>query len=110
MKTLKRILGILVMAAAILAMASPVYARGWESPKVEKDALRQVASDTEIEIRAGSGIIYVTTTRNINIKIYTILGSRIADDTLSPGSYQFMVPTHGVYLIKAADLTCKIAV
>ena len=92
-------------------MASmPAYSKGWEPLKSEKGQSHRIAATSEIEIKAVRGIIYVTTSRNVNIKIFTILGSRIADDNLSPGSYQFVVPTHGVYIIKAGDLTCKVAV
>ena len=108
-KMLRKLL--MLMALLCLAAApSPVNAKGWEALKVEKAQTQRVASNSEIEIKAVRGMIYVNTTRQINIKIFTILGSRIADDTLAPGSYQFPVPAHGVYIIKAGDLTCKVAV
>lgn len=100
----------LVMAATF-AVLSPaiVLAKGWEPLKVEKSEAKHVASDSEIQIRAGGGSLFITTSRHLNIKIFTILGSQIANDTLAPGSYQFTVPAHGVYIIKAGDLTCKVA-
>lgn len=99
------------MMAVCLLLFAPVtvHARGWEPLKTEKTQGNRVVSDTEVEIRSGNGMIYVTTSKNVNIKIFTILGSRIAEDTLSPGSYQFAVPTHGVFIIKAGTLTCKVA-
>lgn len=101
-----------ITALAFIWLITPVtaFAKGWESVKPEKTQGSHVVSDTELEILAGGGMIYVSTTRNVNIKIFTILGSRIADDNLTPGTYQFAVPTHGVYIIKAGDLTCKVAV
>lgn len=101
-----------MLAAALLTLCLPVEspAKGWETVKTEKVQAQHVASDTETQIKTGGGVIYITTTRNLNVKIFTILGSRIADDTLAPGTYQFAVPTHGVYIIKAGDLTCKVAV
>lgn len=100
----------LLIALALTASASPVAAKGWETLKIEKAQAQRVASTSEIEIKAVRGVIYINTSKSVNIKIFTILGSRIADDTLAPGSYQFLVPTHGVYIIKAGDLTCKVAV
>lgn len=101
------------MAAVIFALASlpsAGYAKGWETVKAENPQAQHIASDSELEIKTGRGVIYISSTRNLNVKIFTILGSRIADDNLTPGSYQFSVPTHGVYIIKAGDLTCKVAV
>lgn len=95
---------------ACLALPAPSLAKGWESVKPEKPRGTHVMSDSELEILAGGGKIYVTTSKTVNIKIFTILGSRIADDHLQAGTYEFVVPTHGVYIIKAGDLTCKVAV
>lgn len=101
---------ILALAAMWLAAPCTASAKGWEAVKPEKTQGNHVVSDAELEILAGGGMIFVTTSRHVNIKIFTILGSRIAEDNLAPGTYQFTVPTHGVYIVKAGDLTCKVAV
>lgn len=104
-----RLRRILTIAALFIWLIAPAAARGWEAVKPEKAVGHHVMSDSELEIMAGGGMIYINTSRNVNIKIFTILGSRIADDNLPAGSYQFSVP-HGVYIIKAGDITCKVAV
>lgn len=101
---------VVFIASLAATMPFEASARGWEQLKTERPDSRHVASDSEIQVRAGRGVLYVNTTRNLNIKIYTILGSQIASDNLSPGSYQFVLPAHGVYIIKAGELTCKVAV
>lgn len=109
MNSLKRMLP-LIAALLLLSLPVSLSAKGWEALKSEKTPGQHVVSDSELEIRTGGGIIYLTSTKSVNIKIFSILGSRIADDTLPAGTYQFAVPTHGVYIIKAGDLTCKVAV
>ena len=107
----KAVRKLMVIVAMMCLCGSPgASAKGWEVVKTEKARTQHVASDSDIEIKVGGGIIYITSSRNINVKIFTILGSRIADDNLAPGAYQFSVPTHGVYIIKAGVLTCKVAV
>ena len=107
-KLVYKILIALALAGGVAPSA--LYAKGWEALRNEKAQAHRVATTSELEIKAARGIIYVNTSKNVNIKIFTILGSRIADDNLPAGSYQFVVPTHGVYIIKAGDLTCKVAV
>ena len=110
---MKRHIRILAAALALiigLSAPAPLMAKGWESVKSEKAHGQRVMSDSELEIMVGGGMIFVNTSRSVNIKVFTILGSRIADENLSPGSYQFAVPTHGVYIVKAGDITCKVAV
>ena len=101
-----------LIAAALLSLSLflPAYGKGWEAVKGDKIVGQHVISEQELEIKVGGGIIYVSSTKHVNIKIFTILGSRIADDTLAPGTYQFAVPAHGVYIVKAGDMTCKVAV
>lgn len=103
-----------MMAAAAMLAASllplPARAKGWEPVKEDRIQGTSVVADTEIEIQAGRGVIYVNSSKPVNIKIYTILGSRVADDNLAAGTYRFVVPTHGIYLVKAGELTCKVAV
>ena len=101
----------LFISLALLTAPCLSLAKGWEPVKSEKThGNKKVVSESELEILASGGVIYIVTSKSVNIKIFTILGSRIADDTLAPGTYQFAVPTHGVYIIKAGDLTCKVAV
>lgn len=78
--------------------------------RVEKVDGRHVVSDNEIEIKTAPGKIYVSTTKHVGIKVFTILGSVVSETTLSPGKHSFDVPAHGVYIIKAGDITCKVAV
>lgn len=108
MRRLKLITAMIV--ALCFAAPTPASAIGWEQVKTEKVAGQHVASDAEVEIRTAGGTIFVNVNRPTHIKIFTILGSQIADDTLQPGSYQFAVPTHGVFIIKTGQLTCKVAV
>ena len=110
MKNLRSIAVAALLALMALVPASVAYAKGWEAVKPEKVMGNHVISDAELEIKVGGGLIFITSSKHINIKIFTILGSRIADDNLSAGTYQFAVPTHGVYIVKAGDLTCKVAV
>lgn len=109
---MKKAFVILLILVAGLGFVSPVtaVAKGWEPVKTERPDGRHVASDSDIEIKSARGVIYVNTSKAVNIKIYTILGSQIANDNLGQGYYQFLVPAHGVYIIKAGDLTCKVAV
>lgn len=104
-----RLAAFFLAAVALLSLPAPLYAKGWETLKAEVTAGKRVANDTDIEIRASRGVIYINSNKNINIKIFSILGSQIANDTLAPGYYQYVVPAHGVYIVKAGDLTCKVA-
>ena len=101
----------LTIIVMLLAALTPVegLAKGWDVLKSERSDVRKIGGDTDIEIKATRGVIMINVNRTVNIKIFSILGSMIANDTLQPGIYQFLVPAHGVYIIKAGDLTYKLA-
>lgn len=92
-------------------MALPLWAKGWETIRSEQiPESRVVIKEVEVEVRAAHGAIVVTTTHTVQVKIYSILGQLVIQDTLSPGTYRLPVNTHGVYLVKIGELTCKVAV
>lgn len=98
---------LLIMAAAFVM---PVGASArWETLRTERTDVRSVARDSDIEIKATKGVIQITTNRPQQVKIYTILGRLVSSETVVAGTSQFIVKSHGVYIIKAGDLTCKVA-
>ena len=66
--------------------------------------------ETDIEIKAASGLIIVNANHPVQIKIFTILGRLVNSETLPAGRSQLQLPAHGVYIVKVGDLTCKVAV
>lgn len=101
-------LAIVTALAFSAAAAAPV--KGWEAVKPVKASVRPVVKESDIEIMTAPSTIIVTASRNVQIKVFSILGRLISDETIPPGSSQLTVPTHGVYIVKVGDLTCKVAV
>lgn len=101
-----------VIALLMLAAPAGAYAASagrWETVKSERTEGKTVARDQETEIRAGRGVIYVTTSHPATIKVFTILGQVISAETIPAGTSQLNLGSHGIYIIKIGDLTCKVA-
>ncbi len=81
----------------------------WEQVKSERSDTHQVAKDSDTEIRVARGIVVVSTTKQTQVKIYTILGQLVTRETIPAGTSQISIQPHGVYIIKIGDLTCKAA-
>lgn len=101
-----------LLVAAILSMAPAAVSAApkWESVKSERADAKSVVKDTELEIKTASSTIIVTTNHSVQIKVFTILGRLVSSETLQPGTSQIQLPAHGVYIVKAAGLTCKVAI
>lgn len=99
-----------ILIAALAAGVFPAAARGWETVRSVREDAKMIVREPEVEIHAAPGVIQVSVTRPVQIKIFTILGRLVSSETLPQGMMQFKVPAHGVYIVKAGDLTCKVAV
>lgn len=99
--------------AVLMSAAVPtgsMAAKSWEPVKTEYPDLKSIAKDQEIEIKAGGGHLVITANRQVQIKIFSILGQLISSETLQPGTHRLTGTPHGVYIIKAGDLTCKVVI
>lgn len=110
---MKFLTGYILAAMACIAMAGAAYASpgGWEPAKTEQTSTaKTVIKDADIEVKTAPGIIIVSTNHQVQIKVFTILGRLVNSETLQPGTSRLQLPTHGVYIVKVGDLTCKVAV
>lgn len=103
-------IGMMMMLSAVSAIPVPAASKGWEPVRVERSDAKSVVRETELEIKAASGVIIVSTNHPVQIKIFTILGRLVNSETLPAGKSQLQLPAHGVYIVKVGDLTCKVAV
>lgn len=100
-------------AACILlgaGYASAAGTKGWEPVRTEYSSAKKILKETDFEIRVSPGVIMVSANREVQIKIFTILGRLVNSETLQPGTSRLTLPAHGVYIVKVNDITCKIAV
>ncbi|MDE6290171.1 MAG: T9SS type A sorting domain-containing protein [Muribaculaceae bacterium] len=109
---MKRRLRVFTAAAVMMTVAlspAPCLAKGWEAVRVDVSGLNSVAHDDEVEIRVSPGHVVVVASQQVQIKVFTILGQVVSSETLPAGTSRLPL-SHGVYIVKVGDLTCKIAV
>ncbi|MDE5996618.1 MAG: T9SS type A sorting domain-containing protein [Muribaculaceae bacterium] len=98
---------IMVALAAMLPVAS--VAKGWEPVRTDVSGLSSVAHDNDVEIRVAPGHVVVIASQPVQIKVFTILGQVVSNESLPAGTSRLPL-SHGVYIVKVGELTCKIAV
>lgn len=62
----------------------------------------------EVSVRGLS--IYVTASRPVQVKIFTILGQLIVQQNIAAGTTRLSVNARGIYILKAGDATCRVTV
>lgn len=98
-----------VAALSVSPVAFRSFAKGWEPVRTDVSGLSSVARDNDVEIRVSPGYVVVASSAPVQIKVFTILGQVVSSESLPAGTSRLPL-SHGVYIVKVGDITCKIAV
>lgn len=101
-----------IMAASLFAMPTHSYGHDnkWEPIEKVDDEVKKISKHENLEVFSAPNVIMVTVDTPMKIEIFTILGRLVVSQHLQPGSYEFKINTHGVYLVKTEGSTSKVAI
>lgn len=102
-----------IIAAVMLAGGGVAEASSASSQSAVTASRQSVSSgeDTDaIDIVVRGRSIYVTVSRPIQVKIFTILGQLIVQQNLPAGTTRLNVSARGIYILKAGDVTRRITI
>ena len=105
----------LIFVTALLAAASvsdtvagPVRPPVWEQVQTSVQA---PADDSDrVDVAAKDGYIFITVTRPVTVRIYSILGQLVAQQNVQPGVTRVRIGTRGVFILKAGQVTRRVTV
>ena len=84
--------------------------KGWQEAKSVSENFKAISSQHDIEVFSAPNVIMIKVNKPSQVRLFTILGKLLSEQHLEPGVYQYRVETHGIYLIKTDDSSCKIAI
>lgn len=104
-------LRLITYLAALLigAMTAMATQRDWE--EVTSPAPTVVQSlDTEaaIEITVHDGYIYIWSQRPVTVKLFSILGQQLHQETVPAGLHRLKMGSKGIFILRAGSLTRRI--
>lgn len=113
-KAVRNITCRLVVALLFIIMATAdLNAVKWEkmSTSPAQETVMNISDEGGVEVRMLSeSRLYVKVNRPTQVRVVTILGQPIAQDTLQPGAYTLKIPTKGIYIVKAGSITRRIVI
>lgn len=62
-----------------------------------------------IEVYAHSGTLTVRTPEKTTVTVLSILGQTISQTSINAGTYELLIGTHGIYIVKIGDFTLRVA-
>lgn len=109
---MRRLLTILVVA--LWAIAASGAGPRWESvdmpPRIPPAIEQRTDEGAAVSVTVSDGFIYVATSRPLPIKVFSILGQLISQDTLQPGYHRLRISARGVYILKLGSATRRVTI
>ena len=100
--------GLLFLAPAISFAQS--HPDRWLEAKAVATNCKAVADLKDIEVFSAPNTIMVKVNHQTQIRLFTILGKIIHEQRLNPGIYEFHLDSHGIFIIKTDESSCKVAI
>lgn len=66
--------------------------------------------EDSIQIYASNGSIYVRSSKRVEVKVYTIVGSLVMETYAGPGLSELQPKARGLYLVSAGGVTQRVTV
>lgn len=93
------------MAVAVLGADNSTPPR-WE----QVTSVATEIPDDGIDVAVRDNYIYVNTPRQVNVKVFTILGQLVSQGNLPPGVSRLRVNARGIYILKAGTVTRRVTI
>jgi len=107
MKRVQVILAGLFLAAALQVGAA---APSWERVRDRQPVPTEHVDADDVIVTSHAGYIYVTTSKPIEIKIFSILGQLIKQEKIPAGTFRYRLESKGIYIVKAETVTKKVTI
>lgn len=102
-----------ILALVLWAMTASSAAPRWESvdTPVEMEVISdQKSDDALVEMTVKEGYVYIGSSRPVTVKVFTILGQLISQESLSAGTHRLRMTTRGVYILKVGTSTRRVTI
>lgn len=104
-----RRLTILFTALMLTALAALATGPAWEEVTSPPSGIVQsMDTDSSTEILVRDGYIYIWSQRPVTVKLFSILGQQIHQETVPAGLHRLRLGSKGIFILRAGSLTRRI--
>lgn len=102
-----------ILAVTLWALTVSGASPRWENVSTPVSSMSQVEQkidDNGVEVAVNDGYIYIGTTRPVTVKVFTILGQLISQESLATGTHRLRMTARGVYILKIGPTTRRVTI
>ena len=102
-----------ILAVALWALTVSGAAPRWENVNTPVSVMPQTeikVDDNGVEVAVNDGYIYIGTARPVTVKVFTILGQLISQESLTSGTHRLRMTARGVYILKIGPTTRRVTI
>lgn len=97
----------LMLSAALGAGAAAT----WEEVNAPSPAVVQsIGQDSDLDVVVRDGYIYLWCEKTVTVKLFSILGQQISQETLKPGLHRIRMASRGIYILRTGTTTRRITI
>jgi len=105
-----RIVTVILLAFVLAAVPVVQAQRQWEEMESELVVTDRGDGGDVLDISVRDGYVYVTTSKPVTVKIFSILGQLISQKVLQPGTARTRINARGIYILKVGSVTRRITI
>lgn len=106
---MRKLLATLGFAAIALLPCTASNGLAWEEVTAPAPAVAQAFErETETEIVVRDGYIYLWSEDTVTVKLFSILGQLISQETVKPGLHRIRLNSRGIYILRVGTITRRI--
>ena len=102
-----------ILTVTLWALTASSAAPRWESVDTPVSVLTQIeqrVEDNGVDMAVSDGYIYIGTSRPVTVKVFTILGQLISQESLTAGTHRLRMTARGVYILKIGPATRRVTI
>lgn len=108
---MRRLLAMLIVTMVVAVASAVAAAPVWEEVTSPHAAITQTLEmDADTQIAVSDGYIYLWTEKPVTVKLFSILGQLISQETVKPGLHRMRMASRGIYILRAGTTTRRITI
>lgn len=104
----ERLIGVifaLIFGGATMFAASPTWE---EVASPQPSVVQSLVTENQTEVVVRDGYIYISAQKPVTVKIFSILGQQIHQETVAAGLHRLRLNSKGIFILKAGSLTKRV--